>query len=89
MPMRGRTRGGRWLPQDSLLLEGGEGKVSVVIGLHQAIEATDIGTGGYVKHQGSHACTGKAVSGDGQTTAVPVKAREGNTMKLPLRNMHH
>lgn len=45
--------------------------------------ATDTGTGGYVKHQESDACTGRAISGDGQTTAVPVKAGQGNTVRLP------
>ena len=74
MPTCGRTRGGRWLPQDTLLLEGGEGKVSVVTDLCQAIEAANTGTGGYVKHQESYTCSDRDVSGDGQTTAVPVKA---------------
>lgn len=70
----------------TLLLEGEERKVSVVTDLHQA---TDSGTGGYVKHQESDACTGRAISGDGQTTAVPVKAGQGNTVKLPRSSMHH
>lgn len=68
---------------------GGEGKVSVVTDLRQAIEAAGTGTGGYVEHQESYACTGRAVSGDGQTTAVPVKAWEGNTISYSLRSMHH
>jgi len=65
------------------------GKPSLVTELHQATEAADTGTGGYVQHQESYASTGRAVSGDGQTTVVPVKVWEGNTMKLHLRTTHH
>lgn len=54
----------------------------MVTDLRQAIEAAGTGTSGYVKHQESYAYTGRAVSGDGQTTAMPVKAWEGNTMKV-------
>lgn len=74
VPTCRRRRGCQCLPQDTLLLEGGEGNVSVVTDLCQAIEAADTGTGGYVKNQESYACIDRAIFGDGQTTAVPVKA---------------
>lgn len=63
--------------------------MSVVTDLHQALEAADAGAGGHIKHQKRYACAGRGVSGAGQTTAVPVKVWEENTMKLPLRSMHH
>lgn len=82
--MREREKAGGSLRTQ--LLEGEERKVSVVTDLNLA---TDTGTGGYVKHQESDACAGRAISGDGQTTAVPVKAGQGNTVRLPQSSMHH